>query len=258
MLLPPIHLPLPEAFTTSCFEPEHRTIIRCFCSPCAEAVLILKEWHRGSHQPGVGFFLKSCRTKGGRALLLWQLQCCAAGSPLLCDKHLCNGVALSWLCCRSSQCCLPPRSHTWDIPLPVCVGRVGAHPAGCQGPAHPAGTLQLGFTWSTNICAGPAGACLFCSRKEQGRQPALTPPGAVTALSHCSQCSLSHPGEARGATAPAQGWLGGEWCQQQGRKETACTEGRSCQEGGQAHPARNSLEPGYPASEKPDWNGKYA
>lgn len=111
MLLPPIHLPLPEAFTTSCFEPEHRTIIRCFCSPCTEAVLILKEWHRGSHQPGVGFFLKSCWTKGGRALLLWQLQCCAAGSPLLCDKHLCNGVALSWLCCRSSQSCLPHMGH---------------------------------------------------------------------------------------------------------------------------------------------------
>lgn len=182
----------------------------------------------------------------------------------------CSAVQLAHLCSVTSTCAMglhqagsaagaaSAASHTWDIPLPVCVGRVGAHPAGCQGPAHPAGTLQLGFTWSTNICAGPAGACLFCSRKEQGRQPALTPPGAVTALSHCSQCSLSHPGEARGATAPAQGWLGGEWCQQQGRKETACTEGRSCQEGGQAHPARNLLEPGYPASEKPDWNGKYA
>lgn len=98
----------------------------------------------------------------------------------------CSAAQLAHLCSVTSTCAMglhragsaagaaSPASLTWDIPLPVCVGRVGAHPAGCQGPAHPAGTLQLGFTWRTNICAGPAGACLFCSHTSRGSDSPVT------------------------------------------------------------------------------------
>lgn len=212
MFLLHIHLLLPEAFTTSCFEPEHRTTIRCFSSPWTEAVLITQ----GDRVPpapwGWDFFLKHCQRRAALAGGVERAGQCSAGGAKL---QFCNGVAQSRLCCRRSQSCLPAGSHG-KIPLPatarqVCVGRVGSHPAGCQGHSPPC----FGFTRAqprhTNTCAGPAGACLFSCCKESLARAASPlshlpgSPGAVTALSHCSWSSLSRPGEA----GRAQGCSGG-------------------------------------------------
>lgn len=184
-----------------------------------------------------------------------------------------GGAVLQWGCTKLALLqekpllppCTVPHPVPREIPLPARFVLAGWEHTQLSARAQP--TLP-GFSPAqprdTNTPAGPAGACLFSWCKESRARAAsplshlLRSPGAGTALSHCSRSSLSHPGEANGAAAPAQGWTGGARCQRQGRKETACAEGRRCQEGGQAHPARNSLEPGDPASEKPDWNGKCA
>lgn len=209
MFLLHIHLLLPEAFTTSCFEPEHRTTIRCFSSPWTEAVLITQ----GDRVPpapwGWDFFLNTAREG-----LPWQGVWRGLGSAVQVVQNCSFAMGLHKAGSAAGEA--SPASLHGKIPLPatarqVCVGRVGSHPAGCQGHSPPCSGFTRAQPRHTNTCAGPAGACLFSCCKESLARAAsplsllLGSPGAVTALSHCSWCSLSRPGEA----GRAQGCSGG-------------------------------------------------
>lgn len=118
MFLPPIQLPLPEALTTSCFEPEPSS--GASPAPGLRLCSSHKEGPRGSSPTsltGLGFFFSTAREG------LAERSCCGSGYgerwavlgrwlTLLCEKQFCTGAAQSWLCCRRSRSCLPAGSHT--------------------------------------------------------------------------------------------------------------------------------------------------
>lgn len=176
MFLLHIHLLLPEAFTTSCFEPEHRTTIRCFSSPWTEAVLITQGDRVPPASWGWDFFLNTARE--GLAEPSCPGRGCGEGWAVQC--RWCKIAVLQWGCTKPAllqeKPVLPPcmgRSHSLPQPGRFVLAGWDHTQLGARGTAHPAlASPEHNPGTQTLVLDQPAPVCFPAVRRAWPGQPA--------------------------------------------------------------------------------------
>lgn len=174
MFLLHIHLLLPEAFTTSCFEPEHRTTIRCFSSPWTEAVLITQ----GDRVPpapwGWDFFLNTAREG-----LPWQGVWRGLGSAVQVVQNCSFAMGLHKAGSAAGEASPASlqgpmgRSHSLPQPGRFVLAGWDHTQLGARGTAHPAlASPEHNPGTQTLVLDQPAPVCFPAVRRAWPGQPA--------------------------------------------------------------------------------------